>query len=99
MAIDVVYAMGSEHVPLPSGAIAVVQKGQHWPASDQVVTARPQLFTADPRYGLMYSQAPPGYDADLNELEPAVEDASLDPDDEAATAAPGERRSVRRPRS
>lgn len=86
--IEVVYAQGSERVPLPSGAVATVRKGQHWPRTDQVVKARPDLFTADPRYGLVYSEAPPGYDAGLNEL----------PEDEfeSASAAPGERRSVRR---
>jgi hypothetical protein len=84
--IDVVYAMGTEVVGLPSGASVPVQKGTHWPAGDPVVLARPELFTSDPRFGLLYTQAPPGYDAELNEL----------PEVEAATAAPGERRSVRR---
>lgn len=81
--IDVVYAQGSENVPLPSGRVANVRKGQHWPKSDPVVKARPQLFTDDPRFGLVYSEAPPGHDDQLNEVE-------------MATANPGERRSVRR---
>lgn len=88
--IEVVYAQGSERVPLPSGAVATVRKGQHWPRTDQVVKARPDLFTADPRYGLVYSEAPPGYDAALNELPQDLEDA---------TANPGEKRSVRRPKA
>lgn len=66
--IDVVYALDNGTVTLPSGSIATVHKGQHWPASDQVVVARPDLFTDDPRCGLSYSEAPPGHDADLNEL-------------------------------
>lgn len=81
--IDVVYAQGSENVPLPSGKVANVHKGQHWPTTDQVVRLRPDLFTTDPRFGLLYTEAPPGYDAELNEVE-------------EATANPGEKRSVRR---
>lgn len=88
MSIDVVFAQSSGQVPLQSGAIATVQKGQHWPATDQVVRARPEMFTSDPRFGLVYSEAPPGYDAQLNEL--PVDDF------ESASAAPGEKRSVRR---
>jgi len=81
--MDVVYAQGSDRVQLRSGAVAQVRKGQHWPASDQVVKLRPDLFTTDPRFGLLYTEAPPGYDAELNEVE-------------EATANPGEKRSVRR---
>ena len=87
--IDVVYAMGTETVNMPSGGSVAVFKGSHWPATDPVVRARPELFTDDPRYGLLYTSPPPGYDGDLNELEPDVEQA---------TAVPGEKRSVRRPR-
>lgn len=81
--MNVVYAQGSGQVPLPSGRVAKVHKGQHWPATDPVVKAHPELFTADPRFGLMYTEAPPGYDLELNEVE-------------SATNVPGERRSVRR---
>ena len=83
--IEVVYAMGDETVNMPSGASVPVRKGSHWSASDPVVMTRPGLFTPDPRYGLAYTPgwAPPGYDTDLNEVE-------------AATAAPGEKRSARR---
>lgn len=86
--MEIVYAQSTDKVPLRSGATAQVLKGQHWPASDQVVRQRPDLFTSDPRYGLVYTEAPPGYDAELNELE-----------FEEATAVPGERRSVRRRRT
>ncbi len=81
--IEIVFAKGVEKVPLRSGQIANVVTGQHWPVSDPVVKARPDLFTTDTRYGLMYSEAPPGYDGGLSEVE-------------EATANPGERRSVRR---
>lgn len=81
--MDVVYAQGSDQVLLKSGAVAQVRKGQHWPASDQVVKLRPELFTTDPRFGLVYTEAPPGHDGELNVVE-------------EATANPGERRSVRR---
>lgn len=66
--IEVVYALGNASVTLPSGSVATVLKGQHWPESDQVVKFLPELFTADPRCGLAYSETPPGHDADLNEL-------------------------------
>jgi hypothetical protein len=81
--MDIVFAQGSDQVQLKSGAVAQVRKGQHWPSTDQVVRARPDLFTSDPRYGLLYTEAPPGYDAELNEVE-------------EATAVPGEKRSARR---
>jgi len=83
--MDIVYAQGDDQVLLNSGATAQVRKGQHWPATDQVVRKRPDLFTTDPRYGLLYTEAPPGYDGELNEV--SVEDAS---------ANPGEKRNARR---
>lgn len=98
--IEVVYAQGNGAVALPSGSVATVHKGQHWPKTDQVVQHRPELFTDDPRYGLVYSEPPPGYDHQLNEIEtrvsPEVEDTSAEPEAEQATAAPGEKRSARR---
>jgi hypothetical protein len=81
--MDIVYALSNANVPLRSGRTAQVRKGQHWPATDEAVRARPELFTTDPRYGLVYTEAPPGYDGELNEVE-------------EATANPGEKRSVRR---
>lgn len=87
--MDVVYAQGSEIVTLNSGQSVRVMKGQHWPATDQVVKLRPELFTTDPRFGLLYTEAPPGYDANLNEVEQPNEV-------EAATSAPGEKRHARR---
>lgn len=81
--MDIVFAQGDGQVPLRSGRTAQVRKGQHWPATDQVVKLRPDLFTADPRFGLLYTEAPPGFDAELNEVE-------------EATAVPGEKRSTRR---
>ncbi len=84
--MDVVFAQANGQVPLESGRVAQVRKGQHWPATDQVVRMRPDLFTEDPRYGLLYTEAPPGFDSELNEFR----------DVEEATAVPGERRNVRR---
>lgn len=83
--MDIVYAQGSDKVQLKSGQVAQVRKGQHWPATDPVVKLRPDLFADDPRYGLVYTEAPPGHDGELNEI-PV----------ETATAAPGERRNTRR---
>jgi hypothetical protein len=84
MPINVVYAIGSEMVTLTeSGTTWPVQKGSHWPAGDPVVRERPHLFSPDPRYGLIYSAAPPGYDDQLGEVE-------------TTDAVPGEKRYARR---
>ena len=81
MSMDVVYAKDNTTVSLPTGFNARILKGQHFPADDPFVRSRPELFSTDPRYGLLYTVEPDGYDA------PQVEEA---------TANPGERRSVRR---
>lgn len=73
--MDVVYATGTRHV-----GSGVVRKGSHWPADDPVVKDHPDLFSADPRYGLSYSVEPEGFDAPV----------------ETATKAPGEKRQTRR---
>ena len=73
--MDIVYATGTRHV-----GTGMVRKGSHWPADDPVVKAHPDLFSADPRFGLNYSVEPDGFDA------PA----------ETATKAPGEKRQTRR---
>jgi hypothetical protein len=78
--MDVVYAKATVHAGAPGGTAGLVQKGSHWPADDPVVKANPDLFTADARYGLHFSVEPSGYDAPV----------------EQATAAPGEKRAVRR---
>ena len=83
--IEVLYASGSEWVTPPSGIQVQVMKGSRWPVSDPVVKMRPDLFTTDVRYGLSYSEPPPGYDSDLEPIEV-----------EEATANPGEKRSARR---
>lgn len=79
--MQVVYATGTRPVQMSTGIGGMVQKGSHWPASDPVVLANPDLFSTDPRYGLLYSVEPDGWD------EPVVEEA---------TAVPGERRNTRR---
>lgn len=78
--MDVVYASSSASVAF-QGAQYPVRKGTHWPADDPLVRQYPHLFSPDPRYGMLYTREPVGYDA------PPVESAS---------AAPGERRSTRR---
>lgn len=79
--MDVVYAVETAQIPTEECGVVLVKKGEHWPADDPAVKASPSLFSADPRYGLRYSAEPPGYN---------------DPPVEQATAAPGEKRSVRR---
>lgn len=84
--MDFVYAQGTEQVQLPNGSIVLVPKGSMVPATDPVVQVRPDLFSTDPRYcgSLFGTVVPEGLGPD-------------DPPVETATAAPGERRSARRP--
>lgn len=78
--MDIVYATTTTMVAVPGGGQVRVAKGTHWPANDPVVVAQPSLFSADARYGLNFTAEPEGYNAPV----------------EQATAAPGERRNVRR---
>lgn len=79
--MDVVYAVETAQIPTQECGVVFVQKGEHWAADDPVVKAAPTCFSTDARYGMRYSVEPAGYS---------------DPPVEQATAAPGERRSVRR---
>lgn len=79
--IEHVFATADFPATAPSGGRHYVHKGSHWPADDPIVTAHPESFSPDPRWGLQYSQEPRGWD---------------DPPVEQATRAPGERRQVRR---
>jgi hypothetical protein len=78
--MKIVYATDTFPVQLPSGMSGMVPKGSHWSVDDPVVRAHPDWFSADPRYGLLYSVEPDGYNAPVEE----------------ATAVPGERRNTRR---
>jgi hypothetical protein len=80
--MKIVYATSTTQIGTPNGPI-LLGKGTHWPDSDPVVRAHPELFSDDARYGLVFTVQPDGFDDD----EPPVETAS---------AAPGERRNVRR---
>jgi hypothetical protein len=82
--IEHVFAKSDFPAQTASGARLVVRKGSHWPANDPVVEQHPDAFTADPRYGMQYSEEPAGWDA---------------PPIESATAGPGERRNTRRQQS
>jgi hypothetical protein len=79
--IRVVFAVDNRAVQIPTGGSGQVPKGSHWPADDPIVLANPDLFSDDPRWGMLYSVEPDGYDAPV----------------EQTTAAPGERRATRRP--
>jgi hypothetical protein len=63
------------------GVPVLVREGTHWSDEDPVVRAYPQLFSDDPRFGMLFSRP----------LQP--EDY---PPVETATAVPGERRNTRR---
>lgn len=78
--IHVVYATVSAPYQLATGVRAMVHQGTHWPADDPVVRAHPNWFSDDPRYGMAFSEEPEGWGAPV----------------ETASAAPGEKRSVRR---
>ena len=81
--IDVVYAKSNGFIDLPTGARVKVPFGSHWAKDDPAVRARPDMFSADTRYGMLFTREPAGYDAPEGAFE-------------SATANPGERRSVRR---
>lgn len=79
--MNIVYATATTNVGLPGGiGTILVGKGTHWPADDPVVLAHQDLFSSDPRYGLVFTVEPAGFGDPV----------------ETASAAPGERRSVRR---
>jgi hypothetical protein len=85
----VVYATADASVAMPGGYTQRVRKGSHWRADDPLVLDHPDLFSADPRWGMSYSS-------------PQLEAANVADDPvvvavESATAAPGERRPLRRP--
>lgn len=81
--MDVVYATATVRVSDDYGGTHTIPKGSHWPADDPVVLSHPDVFSADPRWGLLYSTEPDGY----------RDEAPV----EQATRAPGERRQTRRP--
>jgi len=80
----VVFAIGTENVVLQTGATVRVQRGSMVPETDPLVRARPDLFSADPRYApnLLGTELP----------EEFTDGAPV----ETATAVPGERRNARR---
>lgn len=92
--IPVVYAVNNATLPHNGGQVPV-RKGGHWPADDPIVQAYPDLFSADPRWGMAYTVEPDGYDGPP--LDPAAAQARGIPI-EQATAAPGETRTTRRPK-
>jgi hypothetical protein len=85
--MKIVYAKGPVRVVDHSGAALHHPAGSHWPADDPYVRANPDLFSDDPRYYLSFSETKDWY------LDPAASEPS---DVESATAAPGEKRNVRR---
>lgn len=81
--MQVVYAKTTSRVQTPEGVPIMVRHGSHWPAEDPVVKAYPSLFSDDPRYGLSATDNSVFEESGASEVE-------------QATAAPGERRQVRR---
>lgn len=79
--IIAVYATATFPAVTPAGARVMVHKGTHWAADDPLVAQYAGNFSTDPRFGLQYTEEPDGWG---------------DPPVEQATAAPGERRQVRR---
>jgi hypothetical protein len=81
-----VYATATTTVALPTGIAVSVQAGTHWSAEDPVVRAHPELFSDDPRHGMLFSRplAPGDY--------PGADESPV----EQATAGPGEKRTTRR---
>lgn len=77
--MDIVYATRTA----VAGHTTIVE-GTHWPADDPLVKAYPDLFTDNPRFGLMFTTPP------------TEEAAPAEPPVEQATKAPGEKRTTRR---
>lgn len=82
--MDVVYATRTSVVAMPGGYTLRVEYGTHWPADDPLVLEHPDLFSANPRYG-MSGTRPPAVEPEERPVE-------------RMTAAPGEKRNVVRPR-
>jgi len=80
--MQVVYAKDTCSLATTGAGQVLIHRGSHWPADDPLVKQFPHVFSDDPRYGLSYSGDAPDYMS-----EPPVEQA---------TAAPGEKRTVRR---
>jgi hypothetical protein len=81
-----VFAKSTTSVPLPDGGMVSVMAGTHWSAEDPVVRTHPDLFSDDPRHGMLFSRplAPNDY--------PGADESPV----EQATAGPGEKRATRR---
>lgn len=67
--MGVVYAAVDAAVPMPSGAVQMIRRGEHWLDSDPVVRAHPSLFSDDPTVGVRYSTTEP----------PSAETATAEP--------------------
>lgn len=80
--MDIVYATATTNVLGLHGDQILIGKGTHWPASDPIVQRNPDLFSTDPRYGLVFTTEPDGWNEPVRGVE-------------TATAAPGERRGRR----
>jgi hypothetical protein len=83
-----VFAKVTASVPMPGGYQVQVMAGTHWLADDPVVTLRPDLFTADCRYGLAWSGDPP----ECLSIPPEDDDPAL-ADDESGAAMTSRARS------
>lgn len=70
--IEVVFATTNITAQLASGVTVTVPGGTHWPSTDPVVAKYPAAFSSDVRYGLLFSEPPPGYGPDLVPLEAEV---------------------------
>lgn len=82
--MQVVYAAYTAVIATADGGQLTIRRGEYWPADDPVVQQAPAgMFSPDPRDGLLSSSVPP---------------AAGEMPVEAATAVPGERRPVGRPR-
>lgn len=79
--MKVVYASVNAVVPSPHGHSLFVQAGQHWPADDPLVRARPDLFSEDPRHGLSFSVPPD---------DPSVEQATAAPGERRNVSVPNQ---------
>jgi hypothetical protein len=80
--MKVAYAKRNASIMMREGNQVFVPGGSHWAANDPVVLANPELFSDDPRYGMLGQGS----------LEPDPTEVV-----ESASAAPGERRQGKYP--
>lgn len=70
--LPVVYAITNATPGRRAGGITQVVQGHHWWEHDPVVQDNPHLFSRDPRWGMQFTEVPPGYRPDGSDMGPTL---------------------------